>query len=95
MGITKVSFSAYFSENPHLINNTKVSRNVLLPLLSDDINSSAMVRHCMLYAQRITQHLNNDQHVVIIADQPVYALGKQVQWFYPVNFKNCACAKLM
>ena len=46
-----------------------------------------MVRHSMLYAPCITQHLNNDQHVAIVGDHPVYTRGKQ-QWFYPENFKN-------
>ena len=31
-------------------------------------------------------HLTDDQPCVIAADQPVYALGKQVQWMYPDQF---------
>ena len=41
-----------------------------------------MVRYCMRYTQCITQHLNIDQHVVIIGDQPVYTR------VYSENFKN-------
>lgn len=68
----KLSFAAYFSENPIISNEVKVYRNELLPLLNENVDSHAMVRHCMLYAQRLTEHLNNDQHVVLVGDQRLF-----------------------
>ena len=32
--------------------------------------------------------MNPSQKVIITADQPVYALGKQVQWMYEEKFSN-------
>ena len=37
---------------------------------------------------KIVSTINSHQDLVITADQPVYALGKQVQWMYPDIFKN-------
>ena len=39
-------------------------------------------------SRKIVSSINSHQDLVIIADQPVYALGKQVQWMYPDRFKN-------
>ena len=55
---------------------------ILLPLLEDSINSTAMVRHCIEIVRNPINHLNSSQITVLTADQPVYALGKQVQWTY-------------
>ena len=57
--------------------------STLLPLLHDSINSTAMVRHTMDIVKQILLKINPDQCPVITADQPVYALGKQIQWMYP------------
>ena len=42
-----------------------------------------MVRHTMDTIDQVHKKLKLDQPLVIIADQPVYAIGKQVQWLYP------------
>ena len=60
----------------------------LLPLLEESINSVTMVRHCMNLLVNLTNHLNPGQVAVVTADQPVYALGKQVQWRFPKTYKN-------
>ena len=36
----------------------------------------------------LTNHLNPGQVTVVTADQPAYALGKQVQWRFPETYKN-------
>ena len=36
----------------------------------------------------ITERLNPWQPAVITGDQPVYALGKQVQWMFPTELKD-------
>ena len=49
----------------------------MLPLLQDD-----MVRHTTYIIDQVHKKLKLDQPLVITADQPVYAIGKQVQWLY-------------
>ena len=39
--------------------------------------------------KQLTQHLNQSQNQVIITgDQPVYALGKKVQWMFADQFRD-------
>ena len=64
------------------------TRSVLLPLLDESINSTATVRHCIEIVQNITNNLNPTEKVIITADQPVHALGKQVQWMYQERYGN-------
>ena len=45
-----------------------------------------MVRHTMDTIDQVHKKLKLDQPLVIIADQPVYAIGKQVQWLYPEEY---------
>ena len=58
----------------------------LLPLLKESVYSTAMVRHTMGIVGKIAQHLNPGQVPIMTADQPVYALGKQIQWVYPNKY---------
>ena len=55
----------------------------MLPLLQDEIATHAMVRHTMDIIKEVHRTLHLNQPLVITADQPVYALGKKVQWLYP------------
>jgi hypothetical protein len=45
-----------------------------------------MVKHGMRLIQEITQHLNFDQTPVLTVDQPLYAIGKKIQWTFPNEF---------
>ena len=79
----RITFSGHFSaevscRTPSLIE--------LLPLLRDSVNSPAMVKRCMTVIKDPISSLNLNQYPVITADQPVYALGKQIQWLYPKDF---------
>ena len=60
----------------------------LMPLLDESINSSAMVRHCVNLTSKLTNPLNPGQVTIITADQPVFAIGKQVECRYPGKFKD-------
>ena len=80
----RLSWSGFHA---HRVRDTPVrSLSTLLPLLKDSVNSSAMVRHTMDIIKSILLGLNSNQAPVITADQPVYALGKQVQWMYPAIY---------
>ena len=53
---------------------------MLLPLVTEEVNSHAAVRHSIDRIIEIIEKINPGQVPVITGDQPVYALGKQVQW---------------
>ena len=53
--------------------------NVLLPTLIKSINSPF---HCMKIVMGLINHLKFRQTMVMIADQPVYAIAKRLQWCY-------------
>ena len=36
-----------------------------------------------MLVEKLVSTINSHQDPVITADQPVYALGKRVQWMYP------------
>ena len=77
----RTSFSAFYSQEDHQSQFQTIS--TMLPLLEESINSPAMVRHCMNIIKGLTDYLNPQQISIITGDQPVYAIGKQVQWTYP------------
>ncbi|KAJ8379036.1 hypothetical protein AAFF_G00232050 [Aldrovandia affinis] len=61
----------------------EVSITSLLPLLRDQAHSVATVKHVMDKIKEIVAFLNPGQVPVIAADQPIYAVAKQVQWHWP------------
>lgn len=66
--------------------NQPICQSILLPLLKESINSHAMVTHCLKVIKAILHSLNPEQVPVVTADQPVFALLKQVQWHQPSLF---------
>ena len=85
----RYSFSAYYSQQMRRQEFTFKTQEALLPVLFESVNSPAMVRHCMEVIQQITLHMNPTQkQVFITGDQPVYALGKRLQWMYQCQFSN-------
>ena len=82
----RISFSAFYSKETITDQCNSVSK--LLPLLEESVNSPAMIRHCMEIIFKITNKVNPSHTSVITGDQPVYAIGKQVQWTFPLQFKN-------
>lgn len=42
-----------------------------------------MIKHSMTIVQAAIQHLNSTQTPVLTADQPLFALAKQIQWTWP------------
>ena len=57
----------------------EVSIAALLPLLREQAHSVATVRHVMDKIKETLAYLNPDQIPVITADQPIFAVLKQVQ----------------
>ena len=58
----------------------EVTTSCLLPLLRDQSHSVATVKHVMGQVKSIVDLVNPGQTPVITADQPIYAIAKQVQW---------------
>eukprot|EP00112_Aurelia_sp_Birch-Aquarium-sp1_P011752 Seg2473.2 transcript_id=Seg2473.2/GoldUCD/mRNA.D3Y31 product="hypothetical protein" protein_id=Seg2473.2/GoldUCD/D3Y31 len=71
------------------------STSTLLPLLNESVNSTAMLRRTMGVVKQILLKLNPQQAVVLTADQPVYALGKQVKWMYPEFYGESKIVMMM
>ena len=85
----RISFSGFYSKKE--ISTQHKCINELLPFLEDSVNSLGMAKHCMMLVEKLVSTINSHQDPVITADQPVYALGKRVQWMYPDRFKNVVC----
>ena len=61
----------------------EVSISALMPLLRDQAHSVATMKHAMKKICNTVAFLNPGQIPVIAADQPLYALAKQIQWTWP------------
>ena len=79
----RVSWSAYNAKKLERNEALPTKLSTLLPLLKESITSTATVAHTMKIVKLILQHVNPGQIPVMTADQPVYAISKQVQWLYP------------
>ena len=55
----------------------------LLPLHRDEAHSPATIKHVMRKIRDTVAFLNPGQIPVVAADQPLYALAKQIQWQWP------------
>ena len=74
-----ISWSAYHAS----IQTTEIPPAAiiaLLPLFMSSVHSVAMIKHSMTIVQATVQHLNPGQVPVLTADQPLFALAKQIQW---------------
>ena len=60
--------------------------NTLLPLFLDSVHSIAMIKHSMTIVQAAVQHVNPGLVPALTADQPLFALAKQIQWTWPSTF---------
>ena len=60
--------------------------SAMRPLIQDEVATYGMVRHTMDIIDQVHKKLKRDQTLVITADQPVYAIGKQDQWLYPDEY---------
>lgn len=77
-----ISWSAFFADISADVISPPVI-NALLPLFIENAHSAAMIRHSMDIVKKAVQYLNPGQIPIIAADQPLYALAKQIQWAWP------------
>jgi len=76
-----VSWAAYHANNISVL--PEVTSSCMLPVFREISSSASMVNHAMDIAKASTDYLNPGQKPVIVADQPLYALMKKIQWKYP------------
>ena len=84
-GVPWISWSAYHAS----IQEASIplaAINALLPLFMDSAHSTAMIKHAMSVVQAAVNHLNPGQIPVLAADQPLFAIAKQIQWTWPNRF---------
>ena len=74
-----LSWAAYHSQKPSSIIS-------MLPIFNESSNSFAMIRHAMSIVILNINFLNPGQIPVIALDQPLYAIGKQIQWKWRKEF---------
>ena len=74
-----LSWSAYHAS----IQEAIIPINGLLPLFLETAHSVAMIKHSMIIVKEAVQHLNPVQVPVLVTDQPLFALAKQIQWTWP------------
>ena len=59
--------------------DSEMSMSFLLPLLRDQAHIVSTIRHAMEKVKEVVSNLNLKQTPVITADQPLFALAKQIQ----------------
>ena len=85
---SNISRGAYHASQ-QLVNDSPLplpTITAMLPLFYDDSKSVAMIRHSMHVIKQAVQKLNPSQVPVITLDQPLYAIGKMIQWNWPESY---------
>lgn len=60
----------------------------LMPMLRDQAHDVATIKHSLEKIKEAVGFLNPTQSPVVTADQPLFALAKQIQWTWPHEFGN-------
>jgi len=58
----------------------------LLPLFQEEAASAAMICHAIDVITKAMNVLNQGQVPVLACDQPLYAIGKKIQWNFPTVY---------
>lgn len=68
---------------------TRVKTNIaFLPVFHEQAHSPSTMAHCMKVLAKSTNFLNPGQTPVMVVDQPLYAMCKQLQWLGIENFNE-------
>ena len=85
-GDKSVSWGAYHSSKQRQVEDAPLAMTSLLPLFPDQAKSVAMIRHSMDVIAKAVEQLNPGQIPVIAMDQPLFTIGKQIQWNWPQRY---------
>lgn len=83
---TSITWSAHHATQRRDEGVFEVSITALMPLLRDLAHSVATIKHMMNKVRDTVTFLNPGQVPVVTADQPIYALAKQIQWQCPEDY---------
>ena len=81
-----VSWSGY---NSHIQDERDIKPRAIIgicPLFPDKAATASMMKHTMEIAMKGIEFINPGQTPVLGADQPLYAIAKQIQWSFPDAF---------
>ncbi len=79
-----ISWSAYHADAQRAV-IPPAAIHALLPLFIDSAHSVSMLRHSMDITKAAVQYLNPGQVPILTADQPLFAILKEIQWTWPVT----------
>ena len=79
----KLSWAAYHASQPEQNEQSIPDMTSLLPLFKEEAKSAAVIRHSFNVVKNAVRHLNPGQIPIIAFDQPLYALAKLIQWYWP------------
>ena len=60
----------------------------MMPLLLENALTTALLNCVINLVKEAVKHLNPNQTPVLMMDQPVSALAKEIQWPWPDSFSN-------
>ena len=83
--VSDTSWSVYHSKKD-VTSEREICLYSILPLLRQNVNSFSMQKHCIEITKAAVALLNPDQVVVDVSDQPVYAMSRQLQQYFPEEF---------
>ena len=59
-----------------------------MPLFRESSKSPAMIKHGLDIIKTAVDGVNKEQAPVVVFDQPLYAIAKQVQWNWKEIYRN-------
>jgi hypothetical protein len=75
--------------------STHKTRQAMTPLFDQKADTPAMIRHGLDILMATTRFLNPGQVAVMVADCPLYAQGKRIQWAFPEKYGEDKLAMMM
>ena len=84
-GSIPLSWSAYSGKYATNVNIIK-SISSMLPLFKEDSHSVTLMIHAFKLIKKVIDFLNPGQTPVMIIDQPLYAIAKNIQWNMPERY---------
>ena len=79
-----ISWSKYHSDN--IPNVFLKGINAVLSIVPKPVHTLSTQYHCMEIIKQTIAYLNPGQTPVVVCNQPVFALIKEIQWGYPETF---------
>ena len=83
---SNVSWSASFHASQEEMLATGTTTSCLLPLFQEDVATVAMVRHVLAVIKNVVDLVNPGQVPVVTVDQPLFAIAKNIQWKWPLDY---------